>query len=337
MKRFLVSLIAGFFLVSLLLLGVTTPLLAQSGKVRELTFSTYTPPTHQITKDMISFCKEIEQATDGQIKVAMYPSGTLTKADQVFDGVVKGISDFGFAVNSYTPRRFPLMEVTELPIPVTSSEKMSQVCLATYKKFQPKEFSPIKLLGFLSFAGGIISSNKPIYKFADLKGLLLRCTASDVDLVKAIGATPVAKPVTEGYEMLQRGVVDGEVGDYGTIMTYKTGEVLKYHVEYSFRCLTTWYGMNLKTYNSLTPAQQKIITDLGEKYTTIMGQDRDADNKKGRDYVIGLGNKLIKIPAEEEQKWAASLLPLYDKYVTEKTAMGLPAREALDFVLKAVK
>ena len=95
--------------------------------------------------------------------------------------------------------------------------------------------------------------------------------------------------------------------------------------------------MNLNTYNSLTPAQQKIITDLGEKYTTILGQSRDAENKKGREYLVGLGNKFVKLPAEEEQKWAAALLPLYDIYLKEKAAKGLPAKEALDFVLAAVK
>jgi len=39
---------------------------------------------------------------------------------------------------------------------------MSQVCLATYKKFQPKEFSRLKVLGFLNMASSGISSNKQL-------------------------------------------------------------------------------------------------------------------------------------------------------------------------------
>jgi TRAP-type C4-dicarboxylate transport system substrate-binding protein len=95
--------------------------------------------------------------------------------------------------------------------------------------------------------------------------------------------------------------------------------------------------MNLNTYNSLTPVQQKIIVDLGEKYTAVLGQSRDAENRKGREYLVGLGNMFVKFPPEEEQKWAAALVPLYNAYVTEKKAKGLPAKEALDFVLAAVK
>jgi len=322
-----------------LLIALLVLTLANSTPVnaRDLTFSTYTPPTHHVTKVLTDFCNEVEQATGGQIKIVLYSGGTLTKASQVLDGVIKGLSDFGFSINGYNKGRLPLMEVTDLPIPVDSSEKMSQVCLATYKKFQPKEFSDLKLLGFINMAGSGISSNKPINKFADLKGQLIRCTGGDVDLVKRLGATPVAMSIREAYEALQRGVADGNLGDFASLMGYKLGEVVKIHVEYFFRNTTGWFGMNLNTYNSLTPAQQKVITDLGEKYTTILGRSRDEENIKARKYLTDLGNKFVKLPAAEEQKWADALLPLYDEYVKDKSAMGLPAREALDFVRQAVK
>jgi TRAP-type C4-dicarboxylate transport system substrate-binding protein len=186
-------------------------------------------------------------------------------------------------------------------------------------------------------ASSSISSNKPMNSFSSLAGQLIRCTSADVNLVKALGATPVAMPISQAYEALQRGVADGNLGDFASLLSYKLGEVVKIHSEYFFRNTTCWYGMNLKTYNSLTPAQQKTITDIGEKYTTILGQSLDAENKKGREYLVGLGNKFVKLPAEEEQKWADALQPLYTIYLKENTAKGLPAKEALDFVLAAVK
>jgi TRAP-type C4-dicarboxylate transport system substrate-binding protein len=334
MKKLLFSTVYLVMLLSLLVLGHTS---GAQAAARELTFSTYTPPTHHVTKLLTDFGNEVEQATGGEIKIVIYPGGTLTKASQILDGVIKGLSDLGFSINGYDKGRLPLMEVTDLPIPVDSSEKMSQVTLATYKKFQPKEFSQLKVLGFLNMAGSGISSNKPIEKFADLSGQLIRCTGGDVDLVKRLGATPVAMPISQAYEALQRGVVDGNLGDYASLMSYKLGEVVKIHVEYFFRNTTGWFGMNLNTYNSLTPAQQKIFTDLGEKYTTLLGRSRDEMNKEARQYLVDLGNKFVKLPPAEEQKWANALHPLYDEYVKDKTAMGLPAQQALDFVLEQVK
>jgi len=52
----------------------------------------------------------------GQIKIVLYPGETMTKSAQILDGVIKGISDFGFCVNGYNPGRLPLMDVTDLPI-----------------------------------------------------------------------------------------------------------------------------------------------------------------------------------------------------------------------------
>ena len=96
MKRLLVSLVSVVLLVGLFVVGFTSRAPAQTGKARELTFSTYTPPTHHVTKVLTDFCKEVEQATGGQIKIVLYPSETLTKPEQILDGVIKGISDFGF-------------------------------------------------------------------------------------------------------------------------------------------------------------------------------------------------------------------------------------------------
>jgi TRAP-type transport system periplasmic protein len=338
MNKLFVSVVSAFLLVFFLLFGFAAPLSAQSGKVRELTFSTYTPPTHHVSIEMTKFCKEVEEATGGQIKVTLYTAGTLTKADQVLDGVIKGISDFGYSTVGYTPGRLPLFDAFDLPIPVSTCVKMSQIMLAANKKFQPKEFSQMKVLGFLNMAASGISSNKPINKFADMKGQLIRCSpGNDVPLVKALGATPVAMAMPQAYEALQRGVCDGNVADYASYLSYKLGEVCHIHVEYFFRNTGAWFGMNLKTYNSLTPAQQKLMTDLGEKYTTLLGTSRDAENKKGRDYLAGLGNKFVTLPPEEEKVWAAALVPLYEDFIKDRSAKGLPAKEMVDFIMAAVK
>ena len=40
----------------------------------------------------------------------------MTPAAQIYDGVVKGISDIGFSCFAYTRGKFPLTEVIDLPI-----------------------------------------------------------------------------------------------------------------------------------------------------------------------------------------------------------------------------
>ena len=81
-----------------------------------LTYSTLFPPTHDQAKLAEAWGKEVEKRTGGQVVVEFYHGGTLTKADQVYGGVVEGISDMGMSVLAYSRGRFPVMAAVDLPL-----------------------------------------------------------------------------------------------------------------------------------------------------------------------------------------------------------------------------
>jgi len=85
-------------------------------EVIELSYSIFFPPTHIQCKTAEDWAREIEERTDGQVKITVYPGGSLTKAPQVYEGVVNGISDLGMSCFAYTRGRFPFLEGLDLPI-----------------------------------------------------------------------------------------------------------------------------------------------------------------------------------------------------------------------------
>ena len=62
----------------------------------QLTYSNFFPPSHVQSQLADSWCKEVEIRTNGRVKIKYYPAGSLTKADECYEGVVKGKSDLGF-------------------------------------------------------------------------------------------------------------------------------------------------------------------------------------------------------------------------------------------------
>ena len=70
--------------LSLILLGA----MAAHAETVKLTYSNFFPPTHIQSKLAESWCQEVEKRTNGQVKVEYYAGQTLTKAKQVYDGVV---------------------------------------------------------------------------------------------------------------------------------------------------------------------------------------------------------------------------------------------------------
>ena len=98
----------------------------------KLTYSNFFPPAHIQSKLAESWCKEVEKRTNGQVVVEYFPGQTLTKARQVYDGVVEGISDVGFSVLAYTRGRFPVISAVDLPLGYTSGVVATKVVLQCY-------------------------------------------------------------------------------------------------------------------------------------------------------------------------------------------------------------
>ena len=74
-----------------------------------------------------------------------------------------------------------------------------------------------------------------------------------------------------------------------------------------------------------------IIEQINEEWIVKHGKGWDEIDKEGTDFDLKLGNKLIPLSKEEDAKWAKAVQPMFDEYVKDKTAKGLPAAEALKF------
>ena len=95
--------------------------------------------------------------------------------------------------------------------------------------------------------------------------------------------------------------------------------------------------MNKAKWNSLPPDIQKIIEKVNEEWIEKTGQLWDSIDKSGREFSLKLGNKFIPLSKEEDAKWAKAVTPMFDEYVKEKKAKGLPADEVLKFCVDRLR
>ena len=94
--------------------------------------------------------------TKGKVVVQFFPGQTLTKAKQMYDGVVQGMSDLGFCLFGYNRGRFPLMEVVDLPLGYKTGKAATKVANAVYQKFQPKELDDVQVMYLNAHGPGIL-------------------------------------------------------------------------------------------------------------------------------------------------------------------------------------
>ena len=149
---------------------------AKPAEAIKLSYSIFFPPTHVQCIAATNWAHEIEKRTGGRVKITIYPAGSLTKADQCYEGVIKGISDLGMSCFAYTRGRFPLLEGLDLPLGYPNGVTATRIANAMIQKYQPAELADVKVLYVHAHGPGILASKKPVKSLADLKGLKVRAT-----------------------------------------------------------------------------------------------------------------------------------------------------------------
>jgi len=331
----------GFLLLCLSITGFSflgSPVYGQMKPV-ELSYSIFFPAPHKMSVLATEWGKEIEKRTNGRVKVAMFYGGTLTPPDKCYDGVMKGISDIGTAPFAYTRGRFPLTEVTDLPIGCETAFAGTKMANEYYNKFRPKEIDEVKVMYLFTHGAAIIHTKKPVYKLEDLKGMKIRSGGLAAKIVGALGGAPVAMPMGETYDSLSRGVVEGSVAPYEALQGWKWGEVVKFSTEcFGASYISTMFVvMNKDKWNALPSDIQNIIEKVNEEWIEKAGKAWDEIDRLGKDFAIKLGNKLIPLSKEENERWAKAVRPILDDYVNNMKAKGLPGEEALKFCLDYLK
>lgn len=336
MKR-MVSVIA---LLVTLWVVFTIPNASAAQKPIELSYSIFFPATHKITGSATEWSKEIEKRTNGRVKITVFPGGTLTPPDKCYDGVVKGISDIGMSFLGYTKGRFPLSEVIDLPLGCRSGLMAAKLINDFYKKFRPKEFDDTKVLYLYGATPYILHTvRRPVHKLEDLKGLKIRSTGPSARVVSVLGGAPVAMPMTEAYDSLTRGVVDGILAPWEPLVGFKLAEVLKYSIEYTGATHSGVFFVviNKEKWNTLPPDIQNIMDKVSEEWIEKSGKLWDDMDKAGRDLAVKLGIQIITLPKEEDERWAKAVTPLLAEYVGNMKAKALPGEEALQFCQNYLK
>jgi TRAP-type C4-dicarboxylate transport system substrate-binding protein len=312
----------------------TSPALGQT----KLNYSVFFPAPHKNAVLAVEWAKEIEKRTNGRVQITVFPGGTLTPADKCYDGVVTGISDIGFSVLAYTRGKFPLTEVSDLPLGIKSGAVASKVINEYYKKFKPREFDEVKVMYLHGHGPGILHTKKPVKTLDDLKGMKIRCTGMAAKIVAALGAVPVAMPMGDTYDAISRGVVEGSMAPQEALQGWKWGEVVKYTIENFGSSYSTgmFVVMNKDKWNALPSDVQRIIEKVNEEWVEKQGDTWDEIDKEGRDFTLGLGNTITSLSKEEDARWAKAVRPILDEYVKNMNDKGLPGDEVLKFYLDTI-
>jgi TRAP-type C4-dicarboxylate transport system substrate-binding protein len=116
----------------------------------------------------------------------------------------------GFVLPAYTPGRFPLSQILEYPFMFTSARQANLVAKEMTPILREYEYTDTQLLWFGGTDLGHFLMKTKIKNLADMRGKKLRSPGPIYnDVIKAIGGVEVSLPVSDLYDAMDRGIVDG--------------------------------------------------------------------------------------------------------------------------------
>lgn len=305
----------------------------------KLTYSIFFPPTHIQAKTGTAWAEEIEKRSNGRVQIDVFPGGTLTKAKEVYDGVLKGVSDIGMSCFAYTRGRFPVMEAADLPLGYTSGRAATLTVNEYYREMNPEELKDVKVLYLHAHGPGLLHTKKPVKKLEDIAGLKIRSTGLSAKIVSALGGTPVAMPQPATYEALQKGVVQGTFAPIETLKGWKQGEVIEYTTDTNRIGYTTsmYVVMNKEKFNALPEDIQKIFEEVSREFIAEHATAWDKADTEGKNYTLERDNEIIELSTQESDRWVEAIDPIFSNYIEYAEEKGVDGEKALSTLRRLVE
>lgn len=288
------------------------------------------------------FADEVEKATEGRIKIEVYPAAQLGK--QTVGVVQSGLAEMGLVAPSYESDKLPLSSVVELPGVIKSS------CEGTAKFWNlsvegaPLYEAEYKALGIRPVYSDVLApyqlmtTKKKIEDVGDIAGLKLRANGPAMSATAtALGAVPVTVTSAEVYDSMSRGTVDGGLWSIGSTFAFSLENVLQHTVMPSkLGSGSTFTVINEEVWQSFDDATRKVFMDAGQKTMAhlcayIDQRDLDVQDKLVKEN----GLQVTELSDAELAEWDAALKSVADEWAEKMNASGRPGTEILE-ALKSV-
>lgn len=268
-----------------------------------------------------NFKAEVEEKSEGRIKIELYPNGELYTSDrEIIEAIQMGTTDISlvgtpslgsFDKNFYVldlPYIFKDKHVVKDALQGELGDKLAE----SLENHNLKKIS----WGHESMRH-ILNNKRPINSPEDLNGIKLRVQEAEIqmDIFEAMGSNPSPLSFGEVYQALQQKVFDGMDSTISLIDSGKFYEVNKYLTLTNHTYSGTITLMNKELFDGLPKDLQEILLEAGknmeEDYYVLIEESEQESLKKFKEEGLIEVNELTD---EGFQEFVEAVQPVYEKY-----------------------
>jgi tripartite ATP-independent transporter DctP family solute receptor len=285
-----------------------------AGNVIELKFGHYLVESHPAHIAAQAFADAVAARTNGQIKITIFPNSALGSTQEMLEQTTLGALDLVIPTEPAIAKYANKFNLVTAPFAFKDYAATDKFFAGGFLKWANPDLEKAGLKYIARWEYGFrtyTTSKRQINVPADFKGLKIRTPPDFVnqETVKALGGMAQTIAFAELPMALKQGVVDGQENPIATIYSNKMWETQKYLSMLNYTYNSTHLLMNKAKFDSLTPAQQKILIEEGTKAGIAM-QKVVRDQEASQIKEMKKNGMEVAYPNTAPFKAAAS--PVYD-------------------------
>lgn len=267
-----------------------------------------------------TFAKLVEEKTDGDVKINIFPNGQLGSEQDTVNNASMGLLDLSIlAINNITPFS-PTVGVLTLPYVIHDAQDAKILTQGKVGKELVQNTirdAGVRILGW-AYSGcrRLTNSAHPVTEPSDLKGLVIRVPRNEIMIsaYQSWGVNPNPMAWSETFTALQQGVVDGQDNPYITIDAMKFYEVQKYVTDSCYVFSLEPLIMGEGQFQSLSPELQDAVLTAGQEatehsYDYLLNTEARIKKELVEDHGMEIDE-----PANDEQAWIDEATQIWPQF-----------------------
>lgn len=273
-------------------------------------------------KMAIKFKELVEERLPGKVVVEVFPNSQLFGDGKELEAMLLGDVQLVAPALSKFERFTKQLQIFDLPFLFKDMEAVD--------RFQNSEKGQALLtsmeskgligLGYLHNGMKQMSSSKPLRVPADAAGLKFRIMTSDVLAAQfiALKATPLKKPFSEVFTLLQTRAIDGQENTYSNIYSKKFFEIQPFITESNHGLLDYMLVTSTEFWSSLPDDIRAVLKDtLHESivYGNKVAAEKDLEDRQT--IIDSKRTEIITLNDEERTLWVDAMKPVWKQFEDE--------------------
>ncbi|MBR9828912.1 MAG: C4-dicarboxylate ABC transporter substrate-binding protein [Oceanospirillales bacterium] len=285
------------------------------------------PLKHHLGQNLVDFKQEVESASNGDLKIQIYPAAQLYKDKEVHNAVSSGAIEMGVMSVTQLAGTIPAVDVFYVPFLFPSYDKVVKATApgSDVRTLLDNEIikTGARPLWWQAYGGvALLSKKTPIHLPTDMEGMKVRVFGKTLgEFAKAVGAAPTVMAGSEQFLAYQRGTVDAGMTGVTAVGPRKLHQVmdnltLTNHANIEFMTI-----INENVWQGLTDRERKILQAAAVKVELSL---RNKIQQLEADAIVNAKDEMnvIELSADDVKVWQAATQPVLERFIENAGPLG---------------